>query len=341
MGSRPRSRFKMAHNTTLRYHHLLHPVSYQTDATPFPIVAPISALDDTHARMDRLEQRMRQMRTLDGAISLDDFDVAPVASLSAQFRMLEIERYIGIGCPKIHLRLYSTVMRTRGLDETQLIMLFSMSLSGATQHWFASLNFAFNTNIDVSRRELEVLRQISKESTLYGIEEGIAKGLWLESSPFDSKEKKPSRGQRLGDVKVDTKILPARYTFEPSFLEAHGGWFVDSISPMPIPQPVPPRFRMYLHYHCIALRHAIQDLIDQCLVNLGQPSVTTNPLPTHSMHAVPPPSGGIHDIDFVKDDNIHMLSWDDGLSKPIVLDDGYEVDTMGSQTSTPFSLISY
>ena len=35
-----------------------------------------------------------------------------------------------------------------------------------------------------------------------------------------------------------------------------------------------------------------------------------------------------------------MMSWDDGLLEPIVLDDGYEVDTVGSKTSTPFSLIS-
>ena len=35
-----------------------------------------------------------------------------------------------------------------------------------------------------------------------------------------------------------------------------------------------------------------------------------------------------------------MLSWDDGLPEPIVLDDGYEVGTVGSQTSTPFSLTS-
>ena len=50
--------------------------------------------------------------------------------------------------------------------------------------------------------------------------------------------------------------------------------------------------------------------------------------------------GGIHHIDFVEDDNIHMMSWDDGLLEPIVLDDGYEVDTLGSQTSAPFILIS-
>ena len=131
--------------------------------------------------MDRLKQRMRQIRVSDGAISWDDFDGAPVASLPTQFRMLEIERYMGIGCPKIHLRLYSSVMRPHGLDEAHFIMFFPMSLSGATQRWFASLDasrhrtwddlaqeflrqFAFNIVIDVSRRELEALRQGLEES---------------------------------------------------------------------------------------------------------------------------------------------------------------------------------
>ena len=77
--------------------------------------------------MDRLEQRMRQMRVLEGAINWDDFDGAPVASLLAQFRMQEIERYTGIGCPKIHLRLYSSVIRAHVLDEAHLIMLFPMT----------------------------------------------------------------------------------------------------------------------------------------------------------------------------------------------------------------------
>ncbi|KAL6312750.1 hypothetical protein AAG906_020602 [Vitis piasezkii] len=106
---------------------------------------------------------------------------------------------------------------------------------------------------------------------------------------------------------------------------------------------VPPRFRLDLHYsyhqgpghdtdHCNALRHAIQDLIDQGLVNLGQPSVTTNPLLAHSTHAVHPSSGDIHHIDLIEDDIIHMLSWDDGLPEPIVLHDSYE------DTFIPFTL---
>ena len=76
------------------------------------------------------------MRVLDGAISWNDFDGAPVANLPSHFRMLEIKRYMGIGCPQIHLRLYSSVMRAHGLDETHLIMFFPMSLSGEAQRWF-------------------------------------------------------------------------------------------------------------------------------------------------------------------------------------------------------------
>ncbi|RVW33052.1 Transposon Ty3-I Gag-Pol polyprotein [Vitis vinifera] len=136
-----------------------------------------------------------------------------------------------------------------------------------------------------------------------------------------------------------------------AFQKLMEGGLLTQLALRPVPQPVPPRFKMDMHCsyhqgprhgtnHCSALSHAIQDLIDQGLVNLGQPSVTTNPLSTHSTHAVPPPPGSVHHIDFEEDDNIHMMSWDYGFPKSIVLDDGYEVDTMGSQTSTPFSLIS-
>ena len=71
------------------------------------------------------------MRVSDGSIVWDDFEGMLVASLLAKFRMPDIERYMGIGCPCIHLRLYSTVMRTHGLDESQMITLFPLSLSGA------------------------------------------------------------------------------------------------------------------------------------------------------------------------------------------------------------------
>ena len=78
------------------------------------------------------------MRVSDGA--RDDFDGAPVANLPSHFRMPKIKRYTDIGFPKIHLRLYNSVMRAYGLDEAQLIMFFPMSLSGAVQHNVALLH---------------------------------------------------------------------------------------------------------------------------------------------------------------------------------------------------------
>ncbi|RVW89758.1 hypothetical protein CK203_047208 [Vitis vinifera] len=104
-----------------------------------------------------------------------------------------------------------------------------------------------------------------------------------------------------------------------------------ALTPRPPPQPLPPQFRMDLHcaYHqrpghetdrCTALRHAIQDLIDRGLVHLGQPSVTQNPLPAHTTHAVPPPNRGIHFLDFAdSDDHVCMMSWDDMDPEPIEL----------------------
>ena len=56
---------------------------------------------------------------------------------------------------------------------------------------------------------------------------------------------------------------------------------------------------------------------------------------------MPPSPRDIHLVDLIEDDNIHMLSWDDGLPKPIVLHDSSEVDgvSLGPHALTPFSLI--
>ncbi|XP_034689106.1 uncharacterized protein LOC117916976 [Vitis riparia] len=421
--------------------------------------------------------------------------------------MPEIERYTGIGCPRLHLRFYSTIMRAHGLDGAQMIMLFPMSLGGAAQRWFASLDvsrrrtwddlaqeflrqYAFNTVVDVSRRELEALRQRSDESVSsfisrwrgkiveivdrpserdqiqmvlrslqpriarHVVGDGISRGLWADSSLSDVKGKKPFVGPRPADVSAigsSSQRPLRRHQSIPQFPEPHSSYashqyrpraprptydqtyqpqplvlpyyatqsierppisytatgqpcyaaqftarpttsyprpraqqtstpfalrtqrqfsqigmllsqalrklteagLLAALTPRPPPQPLPPRFRMDLHcaYHqgpghetdrCIALRHAIQDLIDQGLVHLGQPSVTTNPLPAHTTHAVPPPADGIHFLDFDEiDDRIHMLSDDDSDPEPIMPDVIYEMSgvTLGPRMPAPFRLV--
>ena len=83
---------------------------------------------------------MRSLYVNDGAMSWDGYDDLPVAALSVEFHKLDIERYTGIGCPRIHLQLYSAIMCGHRLDETQMIMLFPLFLSSAAQWWFALLD---------------------------------------------------------------------------------------------------------------------------------------------------------------------------------------------------------
>ena len=129
------------------------------------------------------------------------------------------------------------------------------------------------------------------------------------------------------------------------------GGLIVSLPPRPPPQPTPPGFRTDLHcaYHqraghdtdsFAALRHAIQDLIDQGLVDLGRPGVTTDPLPTHDTRVVPPPLGGIHLIEFLGDE-IFMMGWDGEAPQPICLyaDSGFSGYTHGQQVFRPFRLI--
>ena len=136
---------------------------------------------NTHAHMDRIKQHIKQLRVSNSSVVWDNLDSILMANLPAKLRMLDIERYTDVGCPRIHLRLYNTVMRVHGLDKSHMITMFPLSLSGATQHWFTSLEssrrrtwddlaqefqrqFSFNTVVDVSRRKLEALTQRSNES---------------------------------------------------------------------------------------------------------------------------------------------------------------------------------
>ncbi|RVW98900.1 hypothetical protein CK203_033854 [Vitis vinifera] len=86
-----------------------------------------------------------ELRLFGSSSTWDDLDSILVANPPAKFRMLDIERYMVVGCLYTYLRLYSTVMRAHGLDGSQMITMFPLSLS------------------EVSRRELEGLRQRSDE----------------------------------------------------------------------------------------------------------------------------------------------------------------------------------
>ena len=46
----------------------------QTETTPHSVVAPAQIVDDTQARIDRIEQRMRSLHVSDGIMGWDGYD---------------------------------------------------------------------------------------------------------------------------------------------------------------------------------------------------------------------------------------------------------------------------
>ena len=60
---------------------------------------------------------MRSLHVIDGVMSWDGYDDLPVAALPVEFCRSDIERYTGIGCPRIHLQLCNAIMRGHRLDE--------------------------------------------------------------------------------------------------------------------------------------------------------------------------------------------------------------------------------
>ncbi|RVW21452.1 hypothetical protein CK203_110476 [Vitis vinifera] len=325
----------------------------RTETTPHFVVAPAHIVDDTQA----------------------------LAALPVEFHMPDIERYTRIGCPRIHLQLYSTVMHGHRLDEAQMIMLFPLSLSGVAQRWFASLDpsrrrtwanlgqefirqYSFNTVVDVSRRELEALKQGPDESVTSFIS---------HSSHSDSKGKKLGSGPRpsdVGTIGMTGHRSAHRPPFQSQFLGTpyqiiqHDRYRpVAPIRPTgttylhPPPQSIyatqaPQRPPMQFHHQYRApppprsvrqftqlgmpLSRAFQRLVEGGLI---APLPPKDPLPTHDIRAVPPPPEGVHLIEFAGNE-IFMMGWDG--KAPLLISLYEESDFVGyiprQQIPRPFIL---
>ena len=146
------------------------------EVIPPHAIVPVQTTRASDDRIQRVEQMLRHLRVVEGMDVWDGFDSALMTPLPPKFQMSDIERNTGKGCPCTHLRIYSQLMRGMGLDEAQLIMLFSLSLSSVAtldtshrQTWEDFTHefirqFSFSTVIDVTRRELEAMRQGAHET---------------------------------------------------------------------------------------------------------------------------------------------------------------------------------
>ncbi|RVW12628.1 hypothetical protein CK203_115695 [Vitis vinifera] len=261
----------------------------------------------------------------DGVMSWDGYDDLPVAALPVEFPC-DIERYTGIGCPVF------TCSCT--------VLLF---FSPAT----LDISWAFQTDFG------------SLVQALYGIEEGISRGLWADSSPQTQRGRSGVRTQAIrcwhhwydghrSRVASDSEAV-FRYLlsmiqhdqYRPAIPIRQQGLLIcihptTSICYTGIPEAThavpstttttyPPGFRTNLHY--AYHQRAGHDT-----------DMTTDPylLMTLELYLHP---RGIHLIEHTEGD-VFMMGWDGEAPQPISLyeDSDFSGYTHGQQVPRPFRL---
>nr|CAN77717.1 hypothetical protein VITISV_004666 [Vitis vinifera] len=153
------------------------------------------------------------------------------------------------------------------------------------------INDAHTCMDHVLRIELEALRQRLDESVSSFISRWRGKIAEIIDRPSEKDQIQPKIARHVVGVPFTNfgSLVLALYDVDDGMPLSQAlrklteAGLLTALTPRPPPQPVSPQIRMNLHcaYHqglghetdrCTALRHAIQDLINQGLVHLGQPS---------------------------------------------------------------------
>ncbi|XP_077228607.1 uncharacterized protein LOC143861590 [Tasmannia lanceolata] len=246
-----------------------------------------------------------------------DFMLYPGVTLPPRFKVPDMDKYDGTGCPRSHLMSVLPLLQQHGLSPDQVALLFPRSLVGVAKKWFLSLKSEeIRTLEDIANRFVE---QFSMEEGI-DIEDALAKGL-RSRVPSDGREGKrpvmapkeihnvnyvrPPPPRVVTEVRRPTMEQKPLRHFDPlpySLSVALKKLLKDKkiklpdIKPPPNPLPRSWREDQFCDYHrntghitdrCLALKHQIQNMIDRKELSIELPNVTRNPLPTHAM---PPPS---------------------------------------------------
>ena len=116
----------------------------------------------------------------DHGLNMKGLTIFPEVFNPEQFKMPDIDKYDGTGCPKTHLQLFFSNVGSMGLTQKQMAQIFPRTLSGAAGRWFAQIEkstlkswddianafvkqYNYNTQMEVTRRRLEMTRQRPNE----------------------------------------------------------------------------------------------------------------------------------------------------------------------------------
>ncbi|XP_077217858.1 uncharacterized protein LOC143852360 [Tasmannia lanceolata] len=133
-------------------------------------------------RLDKLAQEMENIKFQGPKkLNMTDFMIYPGVTLPPRFKVSDMDKYDGTGCPRSHLMSVLPLLQQHGLSPEQVALLFPRSLIEVAKKWFLSLKseeirtledianrfveqFSMEEGIDVTKRDLKALKQGHNET---------------------------------------------------------------------------------------------------------------------------------------------------------------------------------
>ncbi|KAL7237221.1 hypothetical protein ACSBR1_020311 [Camellia fascicularis] len=182
------------------------PILPQLSKEPTPINQPDSPfefeVDPTALKLNKLEKLFKKSQRVKSIPDIEDGYTDAAVTLPDRFKMPQIDRFDGSGDPMVHLRLFSDILRPMGLTRLQKLSLFGRTLSGVAAIWYTKLEddvkrnwdemaegfvaqYSYNTQIEITTRDLETTRQEPKESFSEFVTRWRAKASMMTVRPTD------------------------------------------------------------------------------------------------------------------------------------------------------------
>ena len=159
-------------------------------------------IDHTALKLSKLEKLFKKSQGVKAIPDIEDGYTDVAVTLPDRFKMPQIDRFDGSGDPMVHLRLFSDILRPMGLTRPQKLSLFGRTLSGVAAIWYAKLEdevkrswdemaeafvaqYSYNTQIEITTRDLETTRQEPKETFSDFVTRWRAKASMMTLRPTD------------------------------------------------------------------------------------------------------------------------------------------------------------
>ena len=89
-----------------------------------------------------MEEMIKRACNIEELMDYDSLSLFPKARLPPKFKMPNLDKFNGTGCPKSHLKMYIRAMQPLGATKEVLAQMFQNTLIEAALRWFINLDDA-------------------------------------------------------------------------------------------------------------------------------------------------------------------------------------------------------